>query len=251
MGETLCYKNTERTSRRGRACAGGEIGIRIDQPSHGRKQAPCLSQFEAQGHTRVGRRSPSPMLTIIRSRPVSRIPTTTATSDHDANYWDPLHAAGNGMPHVQTERFGRPDHPSRSDSHTHRRRHVMIASGRGLESPSRWGGGPSFLACPRVGERRLGGKTAAVGDAKDIISMCFILTTRGNVEPYRVHGTRRRTLSVPERATITNMGAELGSQLRFTRAMTDALRLSQGAGARGGMRELFPTPTRIRPHQRN
>jgi aconitate hydratase len=74
------------------------------------------------------------------------------------------------------------------------------------------GGGPFYLTCPKVVRINLTGKLRPWVSAKDVIlAVLEILTTKGNVGTVIEYGGDGvGTLSVPERATITNMGAELG-----------------------------------------
>jgi aconitate hydratase len=74
------------------------------------------------------------------------------------------------------------------------------------------GGGPFYLTCPRVVKVNLTGKLQPWVSAKDVIlALLEMLTTKGNVGTVIEYGGEGvTTLSVPERATITNMGAELG-----------------------------------------
>jgi aconitate hydratase len=89
----------------------------------------------------------------------------------------------------------------------------MIAIGAGgLDVAVAMGGGPFYLTCPRVVRVNLTGKLRPWVSAKDVIlSILRMLTTKGNVGTVIEYGGDGvKTLSVPERATITNMGAELG-----------------------------------------
>ena len=74
------------------------------------------------------------------------------------------------------------------------------------------GGGPFYLTCPKVLGVKLTGKLNDWVAAKDVIlKLLGILTTKGNVGwVVEYFGDGVSTLSVPQRATITNMGAELG-----------------------------------------
>jgi aconitate hydratase len=124
--------------------------------------------------------------------------------------------AGNGICHqVHLERFGRPGKTLLgSDSHTPTGGGIgMIAIGAGgLDVAVAMGGGPFYLTCPRVVKVNLSGKLRPWVSAKDVIlAILKMLTTKGNVGTViEYSGDGVRTLSVPERATITNMGAELG-----------------------------------------
>jgi len=124
--------------------------------------------------------------------------------------------AGNGICHqVHLERFGRPGRTLLgSDSHTPTGGGIgMLAIGAGgLDVAVAMGGGPFYLTCPRVVKVVLKGKLMPWVSAKDVIlSILEILTTKGNVGTVVEYGGEGvQALSVPERATITNMGAELG-----------------------------------------
>jgi aconitate hydratase len=124
--------------------------------------------------------------------------------------------AGNGICHqVHLERFGRPGKTLLgSDSHTPTGGGIgMIAIGAGgLDVAVAMGGGPFYLTCPKVVKVNLSGKLRPWVSAKDVIlAILKMLTTKGNVGTVIEYaGEGVKTLSVPERATITNMGAELG-----------------------------------------
>ena len=123
---------------------------------------------------------------------------------------------GNGICHqVHLERFGCPGKTLLgSDSHTPTGGGLgMIAIGAGgLDVAVAMGGGPFYLTYPRVVKVELTGKLRPWVAAKDIIlKVLEILTTKGNVGTIIEYGGPAvATLSVPQRSTITNMGAELG-----------------------------------------
>jgi len=127
-----------------------------------------------------------------------------------------LSKAGNGICHqVHLERFGRPGKTLLgSDSHTPTGGGIgMMAIGAGgLDVAVAMGGGAFYLTCPRVINVNLTGKLSPWVSAKDLIlKILEMLTTKGNVGMVMEYGGEGAgTLSVPERATITNMGAELG-----------------------------------------
>jgi len=124
--------------------------------------------------------------------------------------------AGNGICHqVHLERFGKPGKTLLgSDSHTPTGGGVgMIAIGAGgLDVAVAMAGGPFYLTCPKVIKVNLKGKLKPWCAAKDVVlKMLEIFTTKGNVGcVFEYGGEGVKTLSVPERATITNMGAECG-----------------------------------------
>jgi aconitate hydratase len=136
----------------------------------------------------------------------------TVAAKHGIHY----SKAGNGICHqVHLERFGRPGRTLLgSDSHTPTGGGIgMLAIGAGgLDVAVAMGGGPFYLTCPKVVKVNLTGKLRPWVSAKDVIlAILEILTTKGNVGTVIEYGgDGGGTLSVPERATITNMGAELG-----------------------------------------
>jgi aconitate hydratase len=124
--------------------------------------------------------------------------------------------AGNGICHqVHLERFGAPGKTLLgADSHTPTGGGIgMFAVGAGgLDVAVAMAGGPFWLTYPQVVGVRLTGKLQPWVSAKDVILYILsVLTTKGNVGTVLEYfGPGVETLSVPERATITNMGAELG-----------------------------------------
>jgi len=218
LGKTLAYKILESHLVEGRLAAGEAIGIRIDQ---------TLTQ-DATGTT---------AFLLYESMGTGQVKTDLSVSyiDHNMagfgpeNHNDHLYLqtvaaksgvyhsrAGNGICHqVHLERFGKPGATLLgSDSHTPTGGGIgMIAIGAGgLDVAVAMAGGPFYLQCPKV----LGVKlTGTLGDwvaAKDVIlKLLSILTTKGNVGwVVEYFGEGAETLTVPQRATITNMGAELG-----------------------------------------
>jgi aconitate hydratase len=90
----------------------------------------------------------------------------------------------------------------------------MIAIGAGgLDVAVARGGGAYYLNCPKFVNVELKGRLAPGGSAKDVIlEVLRLLTVKGGVgKIIEYTGEGVKTLSVPERATITNMGAELGA----------------------------------------
>ena len=123
---------------------------------------------------------------------------------------------GNGICHqVHLERFGKPGATLLgSDSHTPTGGGIgMLAIGAGgLDVAVAMAAGPFYLICPEVLGVKLTGKLNDWVAAKDVIlKLLGILTTKGNVGWVAEYfGDGVKTLTVPQRATITNMGAELG-----------------------------------------
>ena len=133
-----------------------------------------------------------------------------------AKYGILLSRAGNGICHqVHLERFGKPGKTLLgSDSHTPTGGGLgMIAIGAGgLDVAVAMSGEPFYLSCPKVVKINLKGKLRPWVTAKDIVlKVLDIFSTKGNVGTVFEYGGKGvKTLSVPERATITNMGAECG-----------------------------------------
>ena len=124
---------------------------------------------------------------------------------------------GNGICHqVHLERFGKPGKTLLgSDSHTPTGGGIgMLAMGAGgLDVAVAMGGGAFYLVMPKVVKVNLTGKLRPMVSAKDVIlKVLEILTVKGGVgKVIEYCGEGVKTLTVPERATITNMGAELGA----------------------------------------
>lgn len=218
MGDTLTYKILKQHLVEGEMNAGSEIGIRIDQTlTQDATGTMAYLQFEAMGIPKVK-----------TDLSVSYVDHNTLQmgfeNADDHQYLQTMNKkfgiyhskAGNGICHqVHVERFGKPGATLLgSDSHTPTGGGIgMIAIGAGgLDVAVAMGGGPFYLTCPKVVNVRLTGKLRPWVGAKDVIlKVLEILTTKGNVGSIVEYtGEGIKTLTVPERATITNMGAELG-----------------------------------------
>lgn len=218
MGLSVAYKILKEHLVDGELIPGKEIGIRIDQTlTQDATGTMAYLQFEAMN-------IPSVKTEISVSYVDHNTLQMGFENADDHKYLQTMNSAygiyyskaGNGICHqVHLERFGRPGKTLLgSDSHTPTGGGVgMIAIGAGgLDVAVAMGGGPFYLTCPEVINIKLSGKLKPWVSAKDIIlKVLEILTTRGNVNTVVEYtGTGIETLSVPERATITNMGAELG-----------------------------------------
>ncbi len=124
---------------------------------------------------------------------------------------------GNGICHqVHLERFGKPGKTLiGSDSHTPTGGGIgMLAFGAGgLDVAVAMGGGAYFITMPKMYKVNLTGKLSDFVTAKDVsLEILRILSVKGGVGAIIEWGGEGvKTLSVPERATITNMGTELGA----------------------------------------
>lgn len=145
---------------------------------------------------------------------------------------------GNGICHqVHLERFGKPGKTLLgSDSHTPTGGGIgMLAMGAGgLDVALAMGGAPFYLIMPKVVNVELKGRLRAGVTAKDVIlKVLEVLTTSGGVGKVMEYtGEGVKYLTVPERATITNMGAELGATTSIfpSDEKTEAFLKAQGRG---------------------
>ncbi|MGD0021170.1 MAG: aconitate hydratase [Smithellaceae bacterium] len=218
MGKNLVEKILAQHLISGNLVPGEEIGIRIDQTlTQDATGTMAYLQFEAMN-----------TLQVKTELSVSYIDHNTIqvgfenADDHRylksvaQKYGIVLSRAGNGICHqVHLERFGKPAKTLiGSDSHTPTCGALgMIAIGAGgLDVALVMAGEPFYLTCPKVIKINLTGKLQPWVSAKDVIlKVLEVFTTKGNVGMvFEYGGKGTATLTVPERATITNMGAECG-----------------------------------------
>jgi aconitate hydratase len=218
MGRNIVEKVLRAHLREGAYVPGETIGISIDQTlTQDATGTMAFLQFEALGIDRVK--------TALSVNYVDHntLQVGFENSD-DHNYLESACArfgvvysrAGNGICHqVHLERFGKPGSTLLgADSHTTTGGGVgQIAIGAGgLDVALAMGGSLFYLICPRVYLVRLSGVLSDWVTAKDIVlKVLSILTTTGNVGVVLEYGGDGVAgLSVPQRATIANMGAETG-----------------------------------------
>lgn len=218
MSQNIVEKILKAHLREGNYVTGQEIGIRIDQTlTQDATGTMAYLQFEAMG-----------MPEIKTDLSVSYVDHNTVqvgfenADDHKylqsiaARYGLVFSRPGNGICHqVHLERFGKPGTTLLgSDSHTPTGGGIgQIAIGAGgLDVAVAMGGGNFYLTTPKVYLVRLTGRLQPWVTAKDVVlHMLSLLTTKGNVGVVLEYGGPGvATLSVPQRATITNMGAEMG-----------------------------------------
>lgn len=219
MAENLTYKILKKHLVSGELKPGEEIGIKIDQTlTQDATGTMAYLQLEAMTIDRVK--------TEIS---VSYVDHNTLqqgfenADDHRylqsvaAKYGIKFSRPGNGVCHqVHLERFAKPGKTLLgSDSHTPTcGAMAMIAIGAGgLDVAVAMAGGPFYLNVPRVIRIELSGRLRKWVSAKDVIlTILKILSTKGNVNTVLEYsGEGLNTLSIPERATIANMGAETGA----------------------------------------
>ena len=219
MGLTLTEKIIKEHIVDGEMVKGTEIGLRIDQTlTQDATGTMAYLQFEAMGVDRVK-----------TERSVAYIDHNTLQSgfenadDHrfigsvakKHGIW--FSRPGNGICHqVHLERYGKPGKTLiGSDSHTPTGGGIgMLAMGAGgLDVAVAMGGGAYYITMPKVVNIKLTGKLNDWVSAKDVIlKVLQILSVKGGVGKVMEYtGEGVKSLSVPERATITNMGAELGA----------------------------------------
>jgi len=218
MGKTISEKIIGAHLQAGRLAPGEEIGIHIDQTlTQDATGTMAYLQFEAMNRPEIS-----------TELSVSYIDHNTIQIGYenadDHRYLQSLaqrfglhlSRAGNGICHqVHLERFGRPGKTLiGADSHTPTAGALaMLAIGAGgLDVALAMAGKPFYLPAPRIFHINLEGKLPPWVTAKDIIlKILSIFTTKGNVgRIFEYGGDGLASLSVPERATIANMGAECG-----------------------------------------
>jgi len=219
MGMTIAQKILKSHLVDGEMIVGQEIGLRIDQTlTQDATGTMAYLQFEAMGVDQVK-----------TERSVAYIDHNTLQSgfenadDHQyigsvaKKHGIYFSKAGNGICHqVHLERFGAPGKTLiGSDSHTPTGGGIgMLAFGAGgLDVAVAMGGGAYYIPTPQMVRITLTGKLSPWIAAKDIIlEVLRRMSVKGGVgKIIEYAGEGVKTLSVPERATITNMGAELGA----------------------------------------
>jgi aconitate hydratase len=203
----------------GEMIPGREIAISVDQTlTQDATGTMAYLQFEAMGVPRVRTKlsvsyiDHNTLQTGFENADDHRFLQTIAAK-HGIYFSRP----GNGICHqVHLERFGAPGQTLLgSDSHTPTGGGIgMIAIGvGGLDAAVAMAGGPFYLTMPKIVLVRLTGKLGPWVSAKDVIlELLRRLSVKGGVGKIMEYGGEGvNTLTVPERATITNMGAELGA----------------------------------------
>ncbi len=218
MGKNLVEKILSRHLISGNLVPGEEIGIHIDQTlTQDATGTMSYLQFEAMNVPKVK----TDLSVSYVDHNTIQIGFENA-DDHlylqsvAQKYGIIFSRAGNGICHqVHLERFGKPGKTLiGSDSHTPTCGALsMIAIGAGgLDVAMAMAGSPFYLTCPQVIKINLTGKLKPWVSAKDVIlKVLEIFSTKGNVNTvFEYGGKGAESLTVPERATITNMGAECG-----------------------------------------
>ncbi len=219
MGYTLSEKIIKNHLVSGEMVKGSEIGLRIDQTlTQDATGTMAYLELEAMGIDRVK--------TELSVAYIDHNTLQTGFENADDHRFIQsvckkrgirFSRPGNGICHqVHLERFGIPGKTLiGSDSHTPTGGGIgMLAMGAGgLDVAVAMGGGEYFITMPKILKVNLTGKLRPYVAAKDVIlEVLRILSVKGGVgKIVEYTGEGVKTLSVPERATITNMGAELGA----------------------------------------
>lgn len=219
MAYTLAQKIIKEHLVSGEMKAGSEISIRIDQTlTQDSTGTMAYLQFEAMGIDRV--KTKRSVAYIDHNTIQSGFENAddhkyiqTVTNKHGIYFSRP----GNGICHqVHLERFGIPGMTLLgSDSHTPTGGGLgMLAIGAGgLDVAVAMGGGAYYVTMPKILNVKLIGQLRPWVTAKDVIlTVLRMLSVKGGVGKILEYtGEGVKMLTVPERATITNMGAELGA----------------------------------------
>ncbi len=219
MGLTLTEKILKAHLVDGEFVKGNEIGIKIDQTlTQDATGTMAYLEYEAMGVPRV--KTEKSVAYIDHNTLQSGFENAddhrfigSVCKKHGIYFSRP----GNGICHqVHLERFGIPGKTLiGSDSHTPTGGGIgMIAIGAGgLDVAVAMGGGAYYITYPKIVKINLTGKLSPWVSAKDVIlEVLKRMSVKGGVgKVIEYCGEGVKTLSVPERATITNMGAELGA----------------------------------------
>ena len=219
MGLTIAQKIIKNHLISGDMTVGSEVALKIDQTlTQDATGTMAYLEFETMGLKRVK-----------TERSVAYIDHNTLQSGFenadDHRYIQSVcekhgiyfSRPGNGICHqVHLERFGKPGKTLiGSDSHTPTGGGIgMLAMGAGgLDVAVAMGGGAYYITMPKMYKVNLIGKLNPFVTAKDIsLEILRILSVKGGVGAIIEWGGEGiQYLSVPERATITNMGTELGA----------------------------------------
>lgn len=219
MGLTVAQKLIKSHLRSGEMTVGSEVGLKIDQTlTQDATGTMAYLEFEAMGVERVR--------TELSVAYIDHNTLQTGFENADDHRFIQSVAKkrgirfsrpGNGICHqVHLERFGKPGKTLiGSDSHTPTGGGIgMLAMGAGgLDVAVAMGGGTYYITMPKIVNVHLTGKLNPYVAAKDVIlEVLRRMTVKGGVgKIIEYTGEGVKTLSVPERATITNMGAELGA----------------------------------------
>ncbi|MDR0222481.1 MAG: aconitate hydratase [Oscillospiraceae bacterium] len=250
MGLTLAEKIINAHIVDGEPLKGSEVGLKIDQTlTQDATGTMAYLQFEAMGIKRVKTElsvayiDHNTLQTGFENADDHRYIGGVAKK-HGIYFSRP----GNGICHqVHLERFAKPGKTLiGSDSHTPTCGGCgMLAIGAGgLDVAVAMGGGAYYITYPEIVGIELKGKLRDRVSAKDVIlAVLKLLTVKGGVgRVIEYFGEGVKTLSVPERATITNMGAELGATASIFPSDEATGRFLKAQGREGDYAEFSADP---------
>ncbi len=248
MGLTLAQKLIKAHLVEGEMIPGTEIGLKIDQTlTQDATGTMAYLEFEAMGVDRVKTEKSvayidhNTLQTGFENADDHRF-IQTVTKKHGIYFSRP----GNGICHqVHLERFGIPGKTLiGSDSHTPTGGGIcMLAMGAGgLDVAVAMGGGTYYIPMPKMTRINLTGYLKPWVSAKDVIlEVLRIMSVKGGVGKIIEYGGEGvKTLSVPERATITNMGAELGATTSIFPSDEITLAFLKAQGRENDWTEILP-----------
>ncbi|MCH5317196.1 MAG: aconitate hydratase [Eubacterium sp.] len=248
MGLTLAQKLIKAHLVEGEMIPGQEIGLRIDQTlTQDATGTMAYLEFEAMGVDRVKTEKSvayidhNTLQTGFENADDHRY-IQSVTKKHGIYFSRP----GNGICHqVHLERFGIPGKTLiGSDSHTPTGGGIgMLAMGAGgLDVAVAMGGGTYYIPMPKMTRINLHGYLKPWVSAKDVIlAVLKIMSVKGGVGKIIEYGGEGvKTLSVPERATITNMGAELGATTSIFPSDEITLAFLKAQGRESDWTEILP-----------
>jgi len=250
MGLTVAQKIIKQHLVKGEMIPGKEIAIRIDQTlTQDSTGTMAYLQFEAMGIDRVKTKRSVAYIdhNTLQTGPENaddHLYIQTVAKKHGIYFSKP----GNGICHqVHLERFAVPGQTLLgSDSHTPTAGGIgMLAIGAGgLDVAVAMGGGEYYLIMPKIVKVNLKGKLQPWVSAKDIIlELLRRLTVKGGVgKIFEYTGEGVKTLSIPERATITNMGAELGATTSIFPSDEVTYEFLKAQGREADFVEILPDP---------
>ena len=248
MGLTIAQKLIKAHLVEGEMKVGTEIGLRIDQTlTQDATGTMAYLEFEAMGVDRVKTEKSvayidhNTLQTGFENADDHRY-IQSVTKKHGIYFSRP----GNGICHqVHLERFGIPGKTLiGSDSHTPTGGGIgMLAMGAGgLDVAVAMGGGTYYIPMPKMTRINLTGYLKPWVSAKDVIlEVLRIMSVKGGVGKIIEYGGEGvKTLSVPERATITNMGAELGATTSIFPSDEITLAFLKAQGRENDWTEILP-----------
>lgn len=248
MGLSIAKKIIKEHIVSGDMVSGSEIALRIDQTlTQDSTGTMAYLQFEAMGIDRVKTKKSVAYIdhNTLQTGPENaddHMYIRTVAKKHGIYFSRP----GNGICHqIHLERFAIPGQTLLgSDSHTPTCGGIgMLAIGAGgLDVAVAMGGGAYYITMPKIVNVRLEGRLNPYVSAKDVIlELLRILTVKGGVgKIFEYTGSGVKTLTVPERATIANMGAELGATTSIFPSDEETYRFLKAQGRENDYTKIEP-----------